>query len=118
MNSGCVASTSSPASESAEAPATSINPDFYPIYETVAGLGVPVMVYTSPFAGPDPYLVNDMAPYERVLRQFPNLTLILGHGGYPRVQHVLDACCPTPKSLRVPRRVHLLARRASVPPCH
>ena len=67
------------------------NPDFYPIYETVAGLGVPVMVYTSPFAGPDPYLVNDMAPYERVLRQFPNLTLILGHGGYPRVQQVLDA---------------------------
>lgn len=91
VNSGCVASTSSPASESAEAPATSINPDFYPIYETVAGLGVPVMVYTSPFAGPDPYLVNDMAPYERVLRQFPNLTLILGHGGYPRVQQVLDA---------------------------
>ena len=38
------------------------NPDFYPIYETVAGLGVPAMVYTSPFAGPDPYLVNDMAP--------------------------------------------------------
>lgn len=67
------------------------NPDFYPIYEAMAALGAPVMIYTSPFAGPNPYLVNDMAPYERVLQHFPRLTLILGHGGYPRITQVLDA---------------------------
>ena len=91
VNPGCVAINIEPGIRKRGGPSHVDNPDFYPIYETVAGLGVPVMVYTSPFAGPDPYLVNDMAPYERVLRQFPNLTLILGHGGYPRVQQVLDA---------------------------
>jgi hypothetical protein len=58
----------------------------YPIYEAMAAPDVPVMIYTSPFAGPDPYLVNDMAPDERVLRNLNRLTLVLGHGGYPRVR--------------------------------
>jgi predicted TIM-barrel fold metal-dependent hydrolase len=66
------------------------NPDLYPIYEAMVGLDVPVMVYTSPFAGPNPYFANDMAPYERVMQRFPRVTLVLGHGGYPRVRQVLD----------------------------
>jgi predicted TIM-barrel fold metal-dependent hydrolase len=35
--------------------------DVYPIYEAMAALDVPVMICTSPFAGPNPYLVNDAA---------------------------------------------------------
>lgn len=72
------------------------NPDFYPIYETMAALDVPVMIYTSPFAGHNPYLVNNMAPYERVLQRFPRLTVILGHGGYPRVKQVLNTAARYP----------------------
>ena len=56
----------------------------------MAALDVPVMIYTSPFAGPNPYLVNDMAPYERVLRRFSRVTFVLGHGGYPRITQVLE----------------------------
>ncbi len=48
------------------------------------------MVYTSAFAGPDPYLANNMPPYDTVLRNFPKLKIILGHGGYPCVKQVVD----------------------------
>ncbi len=67
------------------------HPDLYPIYETMSALDMPVMVYTSAFAAPkNPYLVNDPAPYDRVLRKFPKLKIILGHGGYPRVRQILE----------------------------
>lgn len=66
------------------------HPDLYPIYEAVSALDVPLMVYTSAFAGPDPYLANNMPPYDRVLRNFPKLKIILGHGGYPCVKQVVD----------------------------
>jgi predicted TIM-barrel fold metal-dependent hydrolase len=49
------------------------------------------MVYTSPFDGPTIDTANDMRPYARVLRKFPRLTLILGHGGYPRVRQTIEA---------------------------
>lgn len=68
-------------------PTTVDNPNLFPIFEAMAALDAPVMVYTSPFAGP----ANEMAPYERVLRRFPALTIILGHGGYPCITQVLEA---------------------------
>jgi predicted TIM-barrel fold metal-dependent hydrolase len=67
------------------------HPDLYPIYEMMSALDAPVMVYTSAFSAPKkPYLVNDAAPYDRVLRKFPKLKIILGHGGYPRVRQILE----------------------------
>jgi predicted TIM-barrel fold metal-dependent hydrolase len=71
-------------------PAHVDNPNLFPIYEAMIALDVPVMVYTSAFAGPNPYFANDMAPYERVLSKFPKLKIILGHGGYPRVKQVVE----------------------------
>lgn len=65
-------------------------PEFYPLYEAMSHLDVPVMVYTSPFAGPTIDTANDMRPYARVLDRFPRLKLILGHGGYPRVRQVIE----------------------------
>lgn len=72
------------------------HPDLYPIYESLSALDVPVMVYTSPFAGPTVDTANDMRPYVRVLDRFPRLAIILGHGGYPRVRDVIEAAqgCP------------------------
>ncbi len=66
------------------------NPDFYPVYEVMSALDAPMMVYNSAFAAPDPYLVNNMPPYESVLRKFPKLKIILGHGGYPCVRQVIE----------------------------
>jgi hypothetical protein len=71
-------------------PAQADHPDLYPIYESMSALDVPVMVYTSPFAGPTVDTANDMRPYARVLEKFPTLRLILGHGGYPRVRQVIE----------------------------
>lgn len=65
-------------------------PEFYPLYEAMSAMDVPIMVYTSPFAGPTIDTANDMRPYARVLDRFPRLTLILGHGGYPRVRQVIE----------------------------
>jgi uncharacterized protein len=67
------------------------HPDLYPIYETMSALDASVMIYTSAFSAPkNPYLVNDAEPYDRVLRKFPKLKIILGHGGYPRVRQILE----------------------------
>jgi uncharacterized protein len=73
------------------------HPDLYPLYEAMSALDVPVMVYTSPFAGPTVDTANDMRPYTRVLDRFPKVTLILGHGGYPRVRQVIEAARRYPR---------------------
>jgi len=71
-------------------PAHVDNPDLFPIYEAMIALDASVMVYTSAFAGPNPYFSNDMEPYDRLLCNFPKLKIVLGHGGYPRVRQVLE----------------------------
>lgn len=77
-------------------PAQVDNKDLFPIYEAMSALDVPVMVYTSPYAGPDLDFANNMAPYDRVLQMFPKLKLILGHGGYPNIVQVLGAAIKHP----------------------
>lgn len=72
-------------------------PEFYPLYEAMSAIDVAVMVYTSPFAGPTIDTANDMRPYARVLERFPKLNLILGHGGYPRVQQVIETARRYPR---------------------
>ena len=71
-------------------PAHCDNPDLYPIYEAMAALDTVVMLYTGPFAGPTLDTANNMADYDRVLRRFPRLTVVIGHGGYPRIAQVLE----------------------------
>lgn len=73
------------------------HPGLYPIYEAMSALDVPVMVYTSPFAGPSIETANAMPPYERVLAKFPRLRIILGHGGYPKVRDVVALALRQPR---------------------
>jgi len=85
---------------------------FYPVYEKCAGLGIPVMMHagTSIFTGSrmryaDPYTYDDVAT------DFPDLTIILSHGGrgfwYQQAEFMIrrhknvyiDVCGLPPKSL-------------------
>jgi predicted TIM-barrel fold metal-dependent hydrolase len=59
----------------------------YPLYETLIKLDVLLMHQSGIYAGAD-IGVNDWAPLDRVMQAFPQLKVVLAHGGYPRV---LDA---------------------------
>ena len=63
------------------------DPRLYPIYETMVSLGKPLMSMSGIYAGHD-IGANDWPPLDRVMQDFPQLKLVLAHGGYPRV---LDA---------------------------
>jgi predicted TIM-barrel fold metal-dependent hydrolase len=56
----------------------------YPVYETLIKLDVFLMHQSGIYAGPD-IGVNDWAPLDRVMQAFPQLKVVLAHGGYPRV---------------------------------
>jgi hypothetical protein len=64
------------------------NKRLYPIYETLISLDVFVMHQSGIYAGLD-FGVNDWAPVDRLLLDFPKLKLLLAHGGYPRVLEAL-----------------------------
>ncbi len=59
----------------------------YPIYETMVKLDKILMYMSGIYAGHD-IGANDWPPLDRVMQDFPDLKLVLAHGGYPRV---LDA---------------------------
>ncbi len=59
----------------------------YPIYETMIELDKPLMLQSGIYAGHD-IDANNWPPLDRVMQDFPDLKIILGHGGYPRI---LDA---------------------------
>jgi uncharacterized protein len=56
----------------------------YPIYETIISLDVFLMHQSGIYAGPD-FGVNDWAPVDRLLQDFPKLKFLLAHGGYPSI---------------------------------
>ena len=56
----------------------------YPVYETLIKLDVFLMHQSGIYAGAD-IGVNDWAPLDRVMQAFPQLRVVLAHGGYPRV---------------------------------
>lgn len=67
------------------------NPDdarMYPIYEKCIELDVPVNLMSGPYAGPDIEASNPLY-VDRVATRYPELRILLGHGGYPYVQEVL-----------------------------
>jgi predicted TIM-barrel fold metal-dependent hydrolase len=56
----------------------------YPLYETIIKLDVLLMHQSGIYAGAD-IGANDWAPLDRVMQNFPQLKVVLAHGGYPRV---------------------------------
>lgn len=71
------------------------NPIFFPLYEKLIELDVPMMVFTGPM-GPDVLFANDMAAFDRVLQKYPKLKVVLGHGGYPNVIETLGTAFKNP----------------------
>jgi len=67
------------------------NPDdarMYPIYEKCIELDVPCNLMSGPYAGPDIECSNPLY-VDRVATRYPDLKILLGHGGYPYVQEIL-----------------------------
>jgi predicted TIM-barrel fold metal-dependent hydrolase len=58
------------------------DPEVYPLYETAAELGIPVMITSSHVIGPDmSYAMPEHI--QRVALDFPHLTIIVGHACWP-----------------------------------
>jgi predicted TIM-barrel fold metal-dependent hydrolase len=62
--------------------------NLYPIYERMARKGMPMLVSAGGTEGPDMSYVNPVHIH-RVAKDFPNLKLVVTHGGYPYVQEAL-----------------------------
>ncbi|TEA76934.1 amidohydrolase family protein [Allopusillimonas ginsengisoli] len=60
----------------------------FPVYEKCIELGVPVNLMSGPYAGAD-IGVSDPLYVDRLCTRYPELKVILGHGGYPYVQQIL-----------------------------
>ena len=71
-------------------PTTLDNKDFFPLYEMIQDSGKFLQVQTGAFANPlnwrEP---NEIWRMDDVMRQFPKLKLVLGHGGYPNITEAL-----------------------------
>jgi predicted TIM-barrel fold metal-dependent hydrolase len=64
--------------------------DFYPIFEAMSALDLPLMVQTGAFAGLESFGPNnDMSKFDAVKGKFPKLKILLAHGGYPSVQETI-----------------------------
>ena len=67
---------------------------FYPLYAKCCELGIPVFITMAP----PPQVPGAILDYanpcdvDRVARDFPELTLIMSHGGYPFVHEAIYAC--------------------------
>ncbi|MGE0799382.1 MAG: amidohydrolase family protein [Lautropia sp.] len=64
------------------------DPRIDPVYEKCIELGIPVNVMSGPYAGPD-IECSDAKYVDRLCTKYPDLQVILGHGGYPYVQEIL-----------------------------
>jgi len=67
----------------------------FPIYEKCLELKVPVNVMSGPYAGPD-IGVSDPLYIDRLATRYPELKILLGHGGYPFVQEILGVAFKHP----------------------
>jgi predicted TIM-barrel fold metal-dependent hydrolase len=71
------------------------DPRMYPLYEKCIELDVPINLMSGPYAGPDIECANPLY-VDRVATRYPNLKILLGHGGYPYVQEVLGVAFKHP----------------------
>ncbi len=63
---------------------------FYPVYARCAELGVPVVITTGPLPFAGPRLAHgDVSPIDDVACDFPELTIIIDHTGWPWVNEVI-----------------------------
>lgn len=67
---------------------------FYPLYTKCAELGIPVFITMAPPPQVSGALMDycDPRQVDQVARDFPELTLIMSHGGYPFVNEAIYAC--------------------------
>lgn len=67
---------------------------FYPLYTKCAELGVPVFITMAPPPQVQGAIMDYADPrhVDQVARDFPELTLIMSHGGYPFVNEAVYAC--------------------------
>lgn len=67
---------------------------FYPIYTKCAELNIPVFITMAPPPQVPDAVMADVDPrhVDIVARDFPELTLIMSHGGYPYVNEAIFAC--------------------------
>ena len=63
------------------------DPVYFPLYERLAELGVPVFLMSGPTTPDQRY--NDPAPLARVAAAFPQLRIVAYHGYWPNVQQLL-----------------------------
>jgi predicted TIM-barrel fold metal-dependent hydrolase len=71
-------------------PTTMDNPELYPVYEIMQDADLPLQVQTGAFSGIDNWdMPNQIWRMDSVMKKFPRLKLILGHGGYPRITEAL-----------------------------
>ncbi|MGB7950995.1 MAG: amidohydrolase family protein [Candidatus Binatia bacterium] len=64
--------------------------DFYPIFETMIALDLPLMVQTGAYAGLANFgAANEIFRFDMVMGKFPKLKIVLAHGGYPSIQETL-----------------------------
>jgi uncharacterized protein len=71
------------------------DPKLYPIYECCQDLGVPVMLKGGGDAGPDSTYASPV-PLDHVAADFPRLTIVATHGGWPWVAQMLHVCYRRP----------------------
>lgn len=64
------------------------DPSLYPIYARIAEVGIPLIVSAGGTIGPD-YSYVDPVHLHRVAKEFPELTLVVGHGGWPYVNQAI-----------------------------
>jgi predicted TIM-barrel fold metal-dependent hydrolase len=67
----------------------------YPIYAHCEDLGVPVILMVGGTAGPD-LSYSDPIRTDRVLADFPNLSVVVAHGGWPWVTQILHVAFRRP----------------------
>jgi predicted TIM-barrel fold metal-dependent hydrolase len=64
--------------------------DFYPIFETMIALDLPLMVQTGAYAGLANFgAANELFRFDTVMNKFPKLKIVLAHGGYPSITEAL-----------------------------
>ena len=64
---------------------------YYPIYAKCCELGVPVIITTGPASFVSNAVIDHVAPryIDFVARDFPELTIVVSHGGYPWVNEMI-----------------------------
>jgi predicted TIM-barrel fold metal-dependent hydrolase len=68
---------------------------------------VPVVIMSGPFAGPD-LRYTDPVHVDVVATQFPNLPIVLGHGGWPYVHEVIGVAFKHPNVYVSPDVYHFV----------